>query len=204
MKAEIEEINQYLGGAESVIIEAAHIYADKQPGGEQKVGAQIAAQISAGLNAMTRRVLLIDDYNIGQKTLDIDAYVAAVSGWGFIPDDLFMESDLVTEAPFLVDRIRNRKSTKLKNWEGSGVRFWTPHGIVGLIKPDGRPTCPALDALLYEKKATLGSACVTVLPIEYSTQQQATQSVMGKAGISIPIANLYFDQRGGRTLVLNK
>lgn len=203
MKQDKEKINSHLNGASSVVLEAAHIYADKTPGDEQRIGAEIASELSESFHATVRKALLIDDFNITAKTLDTGFYLEQLKSWGFSPDDVFMESDLVPAAPDLVNRIKALKSAKVKNWDGRGSRIWSPNGMVGLIKPDGRPTCPALDALLYEKKSRLAQAAVTVLPLSYADQQIATQTVMEKAGISIPIVNVFFDAKGGRTLVLN-
>lgn len=205
---EIEEINKFIDGAETVVVEAAHIYADKEPGDEQRIAAQIAAQVSVGLAARARKALLIDNLNVAQNTLNKDAYLAQLSAWGFIPDDVFMETDLVsgvTESGGLIDTIRQRRLVKIKNGEGLTKRFWNQDKgeMLTLVKKDGTPTCPALDALLYKRKSSLGSACVTILPLSYADQQTATQTIMQKAGISIPVANLYFDPTGGRTLVLN-
>lgn len=208
MKEQIEQVNRFLGGAETVVIEAAHIYADQEPGDEQKIGAQIAAQISAGLEARARKALLIDNLNVAKSTLSKEAYLAQLKAWGFIPDDVFMETDLVagvTEAGGLIDVIKQRRLVKVKNGEGLTKRFWDQdqEKMIGLVKKDGIPTCPALDALLYKRKSSLGQACVTILPGTYADQQIATQSIMKKAGISVPIANLFFNQTGGRILVLN-
>lgn len=206
MKQEIDQLNEYFQGSETVIVEAAHIYADKQPGDEQRIGAQIAAQISASLNARVRNALLIDNLNVAQSILDKDEYLTQLSSWGFVPDSVFMEKDMVPGVigtGGLVDQINEQKTAKIKNGEGLTKRFWTPEGMVLLVKPNGIPTCAALDASFYKQKSSLAQACLTILPDGYQDQQKTTQTIMQKAGILIPVANLYFDQKGGRALVLN-
>lgn len=207
MKEEIDQINQYFQGADTVVVEAAHIYADKEPGEEQKIGAQIAAQISAGLAARARKALLIDNLNIAQNILDKDAYLSQLKAWGFEPDDVFMEKDMVEgvlEEGGLIDKIKENKSAKIKNGDGLTKRIWTPDGMIGLVKPNGIPTCAALDAVFSYRKSLIGQGCVTILPESYIDQQKTTQEILTKAGISISIANLFFNQKTrGRTLVLN-
>lgn len=209
MKEHIEQINDFLEGAETVVVEAAHIYADKEPGDEQRISAEIGTQISAGLSPRVRKLLLIDDLNITQNTLNQPDYLILLKEWGFIPDEVFLEKDMVPGVigpDGILEKIKQAKSAKIKNGEGQTKRFWAPNPdrMIKLVKADGIPTCAALDSVFSRQKSTMAQGAVTILPENYMDQQRETQTIMQRAGIVLPTANIYFSPTGGRTLVLNR
>ncbi len=204
MKEIIQNIQEYIGSANAVVLEAAHIYADKQPHLEQQKGAVLATAVNAGLGIPTIRTLLIDDYNITEKTLDINAYLVWLTDHGYAPDEVIMESDLVPAAHELLEEIKDRvpakklSTSKHDPWQSNGaLGLWTPVGKVPLLTSVGRPSCALLDASLYLRKSQLAQACLTILPQEYSSQQIATHAILKRINKSVPVVNLYFNSNNG-------
>lgn len=203
MKQEIDQINQYLNESESVVVEAAHIYADREPGQEQQTGALLAARISAGLKPGVVRTLLIDDYNVNGKSLDVKAYLSWLADFGYNPDHVFMESDLVSDAHELIKELKEKIPSK-KLWaprndpwkQNHGLAFWTKHDKVFLVTSQNRPSCPVLDTALYFRKRKLGGEALTILPETYLPQQRAVKAIMEKLERQVPIVNLYFGPNG--------
>lgn len=205
MQKEIEKINGYLESRESVVVEAAHIYADKQPAEEQLTSALLASGVSAGLKARIVRTLLIDDYNVVEKTLNTKSYLDWLSDHGYVPDHVFMESDLVSDARELVKELKDRIPPK-KFWipkndfrkQNHELAFWTRERKVFVVTRENRPSCPLLDAALYLRKSRLAAASLTVLPERYAPEQRATGAILEKLDRSLPIVNLYFSSKGRR------
>jgi hypothetical protein len=203
MKELMQSIQTYMGTSNSVVLEAAHIYADKQPNCEQQKGAVLAAAVYSGVGIPAIRTLLIDDYNVSEKTLDINAYLVWLTDHGYAPDEVIMETDLVPAAHELLEEIRDTvpakklSTPKYDPWQKNGaLGLWTSVGKVSLLTTGGRPSCALLDAALYLRKSQLAPICLTVLPQEYSTQQVATHAILKRISKSVPVVNLYFNPAG--------
>ena len=191
-----------------VVVEAAHIYADKKPGLEQQKGAQIAAQLCEGLNVPSIRMLLIDDFNVTTRSLDTNEYLSWLSDQGYIPDEIVMESELVPAAMRLLQELKDTVPAKklvvpkYDPWQRSrALGLWTRVGKVPLLTTGGRPSCALLDASFYLQKSQKGLVSLTVLPQEYSPQQAATMAILERVNKPVPVVNLYFQPNNGHVSI---
>lgn len=208
MKAELlNDIAEYTKAVDIVVVEAAHIYADNEPGQEQQVSSLVASEVLACLNKPTHKTLLIDDIHITSPTLNLDFYTQWLAEQGYSVDEVVMESSLIQDSKQLLDQLRAvvppRKlvSAKKEPWELNGsmaTGLWTEVGKVSLLTPAGQPTCNLLDAALYIKKAQVGETCVTILPTpdgqnNYVKQQLQTLAVLRRVRPDISVVNIFFN-----------
>lgn len=195
----LDELVGYSQDAGSMVVEAAHIYANKQPGLEQQKGVYLASKVCSGLTIPVTRILFIDDFNVSARSLDTKDYLAWLADQGYTPDEVVMESDLVPSAQELLKEIKDVVPAKKLSvprhgpWQVNGaLGLWTPVGKVPLLTAGGRPSCALLDASFYLIKSKKGSVSFTILPHEYSPQQDATLAILRRINKFVPVVNLYF------------
>jgi hypothetical protein len=199
MKEELlQEIAEYTKTAGNVVVEAAHIYADQEPNGEQSAGALVAHALLEVIKAPTHNLLFVDDFHTAKATLDIEAYQQWLAELGYPIDQTIKEATLVPDAHKLVDRIKQivpGKKLSPKKPDGSkSLGLWVPGGRkVSLLTQEGKPSCNLLDASFYLKKAEIGEVSLTVLPKCYLPQQIDTIATLQRIGHNSPIINVFFD-----------
>lgn len=200
MKETLQHIKEYTVAAEIVVIEAAHIYADKESGCEQKASALLAAEVLSALDKSHHKTLLIDDIHIINSTLDVEFYKTWLEQLGYPIDEVVMESTLIPDAHQLLNRIKatvppkKLAIPKREAWESNGsIGLWTPAGKAKLTETNGAPSCVLLDAAFYLKKAQQGQVSVTILPNTYQDQQLQTLSVLKKVNPDIAVINIFYD-----------
>ncbi len=201
MKKELlNQISEYTNATGSVVIEAAHIYADQQVGKEQVIGAVLAAEIVACITRPIHRMLLIDDIHTKDNSLDLAEYRSFLTHNGFDIDELVLESVLNSQAYDLLRQIKEvipkKKLWQPKNdfYESMALGMWTRNGKVSLLDADHKPSCHLLDAAFYIDKAKKASLAITVLPSQYIPQQQKTLSILERINMNFNILNVFFDQ----------
>lgn len=199
-------------GFTSIVMEAGHFYVD--PTGFESSDNAIVHEISAtigvmasnnlrklGMNIMT--LLFVDDLHAHKPqtpesvTHTLDTKLEQYDNLGFQPDKIIFETALKEDALNFVgelppERIKKKKKQVIfKRFDPLGK--W--EGNITLIDEFGKPSCALLDAVLYQKKSQLinqKGICITVLPLEYSSQQDKTKIILQSAGYKIPILNIYF------------
>lgn len=212
MKEVLHQIKEYVAPAQTVVIEAGHIYADKVPGLEQQAGAIWASEILVSLSQTTHRTLLIDDIHIVNATLDVGCYTLWLAKQGYPVDEIILESILKPESHQLLAKIKEiippKKIATSKTNHGS-EGLWTEAGKVPLLV-SGQPSCCLLDAALYLKKFQTGEYCVTVLPFtgdqKYVEQQQLTLALLKKVKPDFQVVNIFFNPHNFKedfTLMVN-
>jgi hypothetical protein len=67
--------------------------------------------------------VLIDDYNPGTVSLDLDGFVGTLSWHGAAPEHVVLESSLVEAATFLLDRVDGREGRGLRRYIASRRRL---------------------------------------------------------------------------------
>jgi len=205
MKEVLQNLIEYTQSAETVVVEAAHIYADKEPGQEQKGGSVVASEVLCALNKPTHKILLIDDIHVANSTIDLASYSQWLVKQGFMVDEVVMESTLIPDAHQLLGKIKEVVSPKKlvaarkEVGELNGfLGLWTEAGKVPLLTSGGQPTCNLLDAAFYIRKAQLGETCVTILPKpdgqnNYIKQQLQTLAVLRRVRPDISVVNIFFN-----------
>lgn len=199
MKEIYKDIDKYIKPEDKVALEAAHIYMDQKPTEEQKNGASIGYEL-AQCFPRSRKLLMIDDLNVTSQSLDTAQYLEWLKGFGFSPDEVFMESNLVDSGISLLQRIKETVKKKklaiktpLAGSEAQPIGLRTALGRVPLITEKGRLSCALLDAAFYLRKAQTTYVSLTILPESYAPQQQATFEVLKAAGEHLRIVNVFFD-----------
>ncbi|MFP4424587.1 MAG: hypothetical protein ACLFP2_05165 [Candidatus Woesearchaeota archaeon] len=169
----------------SIIVEAGHIYTNEIPTVEQYEGAKqgtILSEILEFLGFQTAKWLFIDDYNplFQDKPiqLDIPDYCNSLSKFGFAPDKIVYESDLVDHAEDILSYLQKNCYAGVHN-NGKTI---LNKGKVLLYDPENEK-CSLLDACLYLQKLEEADSCVTVLDKQYASQQKGT--ILKKLGIDI-------------------
>ena len=167
-----------------IIIESGHIYTHESPSLEHKVSASLGSFLSGYFSlfgASVEKWLFIDNYNPQfegrTQVLDTVGYLASLSGWGFGPDVVFNEADLVPQAKEVLDYLE-KEGYAGKHPNGKTVLF---KGGVLLYSPEeDRYMCSLLDACLYLEKLKKADSCITVLESQYSSQQKGTLAILKK------------------------
>lgn len=207
MKEVLQKLIEYTESAQTVVVEAAHIYADKEPDKEQQASSIVASEVLSALNKPTHKTLLIDDIHITNPTLDLKLYTQWLTKQGYSIDEVMMESTLIPDANQLLGQIggvvspRQLVVAKKEPWELNGsmaTGLWTEVGKVPLLTPGGQPTCNLLDATFYIRKAQLGETCITILPkpdgqSDYIKQQLQTLAVLRRVRPDISVVNIFFN-----------
>ncbi|MFH1506602.1 MAG: hypothetical protein ABIE94_06495 [archaeon] len=171
----------------SIIVEAGHIYTDEQPGLEHKIGAMCGNLLSNYLElfgAEIKKWLFIDNYNphFGNKPqdLDVESYIASLSGLGFAPDEVVYEADLVEKAKEIIGYLEKKSYTSPYH-NGKTV---LQKGKILLYDPENEKyMCSLLDACLYMEKLEVADGCVTILDQQYTSQQKGTLTILKKIGV---------------------
>lgn len=175
-----------------VIVEAGHIYMDKEPDKEHEVAAEIAARISASLakhGHVVIKQLFVDNYNPNPEnfSLDVKSYVDFLESKGFKPDIVTYESWLETPAKNLLAALKTHHDK-----EGGNIFLADDSGIK--LQVEDRPTCSLLDSALYIAKLSMCEMTITVLPRKYKAQQKSVFSILSRLGYARPlIINALFD-----------
>jgi len=178
-----------------VIVEASHIYTDHTPGKEHEIGAKIASVMDGFLSwpdYVVENWLFIDDlldHNPEGKSFDLVGYLEFLEGFGFIPDKIVHESDLISDA--------EKHFSKLEYFH------LITKGKDGVYLKDGNKTlkegekfsCSLLDACFYLKKLKCADFTITILPESYKDQQSSTKKILKSLGKNTsPILNVFYTE----------
>ncbi len=175
------------GKKSTMIVEAGHIYTNEQPALEHQVGATWGNLLSSYLmlfGAETAKWLFIDNYNPSiegkPQILDETRYVEKLTTWGFVPDKIVYEADLVSEAKEVVKHLQQQGYAG-PHHNGRIVLY---KGNVLLHDPQSdKYMCALLDACLYMQKLKQADGCITVLDQQYATQQKGTITILKRMGV---------------------
>lgn len=162
----------------SVLLESGHIYTNKQFDSEVAVGLNTGSNLykfmTDELGLDVQNLLFVDEYNAtGKDVFNMKEYVRASEQFGFKPDFLYFEGDMVD----LGEQIITSLSGKDYITEEFNELYFTKGNTHKRVKDsDGRLTCAVLDAslsLLKEKitRSEGGGAVVNVLPQGWHNQQ---------------------------------
>jgi hypothetical protein len=177
------------GKKSSIIVEAGHIYTNEHPALEHQVGATWGNMLSnylALFGAETTKWLFIDNYNPQfeekPQELKIPDYINLLSQWGFAPDKVVYEADLVEHAKEIVAYLQKHGYAS-EHHNGKTVLH---KGKILLYDPKlEKYMCSLLDACLYLQKLEQADGCITVLDQQYSSQQKGTFSILKKLGADV-------------------
>lgn len=187
-----------------ICLEAGHIYVDEQPTDDchyQAVTLAVELQgrlILDGLKPVP--ILFIDDYNPKKTTLCQRQYLSAIRSQGYDPVEVVMESQMVEGASKIIETLTEQGQVH----ERDGMLLTNKHRLC-LRKKDGKLSCSALDAALYQYRfAKWPPLSITVLPGDsdrrYQDQQRNTRRLLRLLGWeTLPMANVYFRQNGELT-----
>src|SRR3989338_4556088 len=129
-----------------LIVESGHIYTNEQPNFEEK-----------------------------PQDLDIVAYISLLPSWGFAPDKIVYEADLVNNAKEIVDHLQKHGDAGPHH----NGRIILNKGKILLYDPgNGKYMCALLDACLYMQKLEHADGCVTILDQQYAAQQKGTFTIL--------------------------
>ncbi|MBT3298288.1 hypothetical protein HN385_05160 [archaeon] len=170
-----------------MIVESGHIYTNEHPNINHQVSATWGKLLSNYLTlfgAETEKWLFIDDYNpqFEEKLqeLDINDYVNSLSQWGFAPDKVVYESDLVEHAKEVIKYLQKHYYAG-QNQNGKIILH---KGKIILYDPtNDKYMCSLLDACLYSQKLEQAEGCITILDKQYASQQKGTLTILKKIGI---------------------
>lgn len=184
-----------ISGHKTASVEAGHFYANETIGHEQEIGVEVGKAVlevlsEIGIKATT--CLLIDDYHAHDTGGIIEGNVKQLGKLGFVPEMVFSEKRMISEAWGILGDLTKLGKVKDKR---DGRRF-LKDGWIHLADTI-YPTCSLMDAALYKTKHGMFSGvCVTVLPGSYIDQQEKTKQILKSAGLKIPILNVFFNSEG--------
>lgn len=181
-------------GKSKIIVEAGHIYTNEQPTLEHQVGATWGNLLSSYLalfGAEIERWLFIDNYNpqFEKKPQDLKVadYVSSLSQWGFTPDKVVFEADLVEPAKDIIVRLQ-KQGYAGRHHNGKtvlhrrNILLYDPEYRGRNGKESEKYMCPLLDACLYLQKLEQADGCITVLDQKYAREQKETLTILKKLG----------------------
>lgn len=190
-------------GEMPVVVEAAHVYADKPVGTEVEAGVVAALPLIGQLAALPVEVetmLFVDDLVAGiggDEALNkvMEGVLGTLAGFGYHPGRVRYESALVSEANRLLFQLLRKGKTKSYNGRVMFKNGWW--SLKGKDKNPNLPCCELLDAVLYMKKLEQFGGAVTVLPESYQLQQAKTKAILAAAGHESPnVLVVFHDDRG--------
>ena len=174
------------GNKSRIIVEAGHIYTNEHPTSEHQVGATWGNLLSSYLalfGAETAKWLFIDNYNPQfeekPRDLDIADYVSLLSQWGFAPDKVVYEADLVEHAKEVVTYLQKQGYAGEYH---NGKTVLHKEKILLYDPENEKYMCSLLDACLYLKKLEQADGCITILNQQYASQQKGTLTILKKLG----------------------
>jgi len=197
--------------AQSVLVEAAHVYGYQTLEEMHLHGAQIGAKVVSLVNDLglaAKAMLFVDDYNWHQQPSpksyiqNPETFHNAYLEKGFKIDTFAHEAILAAQAEAWVTSYIAEGIFKVNK---KGVFLPLGHdGILWIVKKnhlnEAKFTCEALDALCYINKSKLADLLITVLPVHYTKQQDRTKLLLKKLGYRLPILNIYFEENGDLNL----
>ena len=174
------------GKKSSIIVEAGHIYTNEHQTLEHQVGATWGNLLSSYLalfGAEIENWLFIDNYNPPfeekPQDLNIGDYISSLSQWGFAPDKVVYEADLVEHAKEVITYLQKQGHAG-EHHNGKTVLH---KGKILLYDPESEKyMCSLLDACLYLQKLEQADGCITVLDQQYTSQQKGTLTILKKLG----------------------
>ena len=172
----------------TVIVEAAHIYTNETPGEDHQLSAQVGSTMSNLLGLLgypMQRWLFIDNYNphFQEKPIVLDEgeYCKQLQAWGFFPDHVVYEQDLVPAAKDVLAHLVAQGHAYKHPLTGN---FLLQKGNINLYEPKrDHVKCALLDACLYLEKVKQSGCSITILEEQYVPQQKATMTILKKLGI---------------------
>jgi hypothetical protein len=196
-----EHLHQIVTGisATSVNVEAGHFYSDLQLREIDVMGIRIGNNVVSLMQELglhVGRCVLVDDFHA--EDIYTTSNLQQMAGHGFLPDVVYMEGSFQDQARSLLTTLEQRGHVK----EKKGRKLLKADNIPMLQKENGDLSCSILDAAVYiAKHDTFGGIQVTVLPEEdegknYRRQQSYTKAILEKAGVSIPILDVFYDIDG--------
>ena len=192
---------------QKVIIEASHIYLNKQFSNEQKIGANLASELEKSLpsSAKVENMLFVDDYNVEQTTLDLPSYISTISKEGFAPQTIIRESEMIDQAKEIVKTLDEKGLIKERTLQdGTDVIEFIDKENNKLVRltqeerngEECKYSCSLLDTVAYTKKFEKADVAVTVLPKSYEEQQIKTKQILKALGYDPSrVVNIYFDEK---------
>ena len=163
-------MNNHRGIASKVNIEYAHIYTSQTFGEDQRQSAEI---MKSRERESYTRVVLIDDYNEPNSTLDVGEFIDYLEKQKVLPDFIAMESDLVPLAPLLLEQLPIAERRALEShFQKLGrincsflVAVWHLARLGVLPSPPLRKTGTAEKSFIAEKT-------IAILPRSYERNEQ--------------------------------
>ncbi len=173
----------------TVIVEAAHIYTNENPGEDHHLSAQVGNTMSNLLGLLgysVQKWLFIDNYNphFQEKpiVLDEEAYQSQLKVWGFSPDHVAHEQDLVPAAKDVLGHLVAQGHAYKHPLTGN---FLLQKGNINLYDPKkDHVKCALLDACFYLEKVKQSGCSLTILEEQYVSQQKATMAILRKLGVN--------------------
>lgn len=175
-----------------IIIEAAHVYTNKPIGVEEELGAKFGSLLSTylGQSSHIEKWLFVDDYNpkFSEKheIFNEEDYVKIIGSFGFHPDKIFNESNLVERAKHVLDLLLGKGYA----YTGDGFVFLDNKKLYDISKD--KYMCTLLDACFYLEKMEQSNSCVTVLDKKYRKQQKDTMNILKILGKDIGCVKQFF------------
>ncbi len=173
----------------SIIIEAGHIYTNEQPTLEHQISATWGNMLSnylALFGAGITKWLFIDNYNpqFEKKPQDFEVknYVSLLSQWGFSPDKITYEADLVGYAKEVVSYLQKQGYAGEHH---NGKTILHKGKILLYDSEKEKYMCSLLDACLYLQKLEQADGCITILDQQYASQQKGTLTILKKLGANV-------------------
>ena len=166
-----------------IIIEAGHIYTNEQPSLEHQISAFWGSFLSKYFKEWgveTENWLFVDDYNPKFESkpflLDESGYKWQLKKWGFHPDEVIHEMELVGQAKDALELL-------VKNdyaGEYGGKIVLRKDTILLYDSKTDKFMCSLLDACLYLQKLKEADGCITVLDQQYKAQQKGAITILKK------------------------
>lgn len=179
---QLEELNEKLNSKKitNITLEGGHIYANETPNESHYTQARLISLLHGHLVKSGRNVknmLLVDDYNGKPVSLDVDAYILKCHKQGWLIDEVYYESDMVSMADVVLETLEKiGKLVKEKN----GFTMERAGGIHLLQSATGKYSCALLDAAfsLIKFKQPRAQYIINVLPKKYKFQQARVKKIL--------------------------
>lgn len=216
-KIETIGLEKMMTGYPAIAIEAGHIYTDCTASPLGKLDRQMALKgvtIGAGLSRSLRnradisKWVFIDELHQSPENPQVttDEILRTYAVHGFEPDVVVLESnpDLGEAALDVINHIRelspNRLITMRKGYSLRSTIPGSPNILLAQRDKKGNainPKCSLIDAALTIAKfqyMEYQGATLTVLPEEYTSQQEHTRQILTAAQCELPMYNIFYSR----------
>lgn len=163
-----------------VVVEAGHFYAEEGVDDQVLAGVQVAANLLQLMvdffSLKPDQMLLVDDIGEKIEPFMIQAAIANLIQFGFEPEYVIYESQLVNKGKEVIESLKQKGLAKDHQGRARLKQGWIPlQGKAGIAD---YPACEVLDTVLYQQKLSQWAGAVTILPHGYQEQQQKTKKVL--------------------------